>query len=76
MRLFPLFLRERVGVRVTAESAGAADLSGDGTVAMAALLMLLAAWGTDPGGPPDFDGDGNVGTSDLLELLGNWGTCP
>ncbi len=40
------------------------------------LLLLLAAWGTDPGGPPDFDGDGTVGITDLLELLANWGPCP
>lgn len=53
-----------------------ADLDGDGNVGTADLLELLAAWGTDPGGPPDFDGDGNVGTSDLLYLLSSWGPCP
>ena len=42
---------------------------------MSDLLILLAAWGTDPGGPPDFDDDGNVGVSDLLFLLGEWGPC-
>jgi hypothetical protein len=52
------------------------DLDGDDNVGTADLLDLLAAWGTDPGGPPDFDGDGNVGTSDLLYLLSNWGPCP
>ena len=51
------------------------DLDGSGTVGTADLLMLLGAWGTDPGGPPDFDGDGSVGTTDLLELLANWGPC-
>ncbi|MHC4128990.1 MAG: hypothetical protein ACYS1E_07595 [Planctomycetota bacterium] len=40
------------------------------------LLVLLSAWGTDPGGSPDFDGDGDVGITDLLELLTNWGPCP
>ncbi len=54
----------------------ACDLDGDGTVGTTDLLLLLGAWGLDPGGPPDFDGDGNVGTSDLIELLGNWGPCP
>ncbi len=53
-----------------------ADLDGSGSVGILDLLMLLAAWGTNPGGPPDFDGDGSVGILDLLELLANWGDCP
>ncbi len=52
-----------------------ADLDGDGSVGILDLLALLAAWGTDPGGPPDFDGDGTVGILDLLTLLANWGPC-
>ncbi len=52
------------------------DLDGDGSVSTVDLLDLLAAWGTDPGGPPDFDGDNNVSTPDLLILLANWGPCP
>ncbi|MHC4413949.1 MAG: hypothetical protein ACYS0G_01560 [Planctomycetota bacterium] len=52
------------------------DLDGSGGVGIADLLALLAAWGTDPGGPPDFDGDGNVGINDLLALLAHWGPCP
>ncbi|MHC4414988.1 MAG: hypothetical protein ACYS0G_06875 [Planctomycetota bacterium] len=52
------------------------DLDGDDRVGIADLLALLAAWGTDPGGPPDFDGDGMVGIGDLLALLTNWGACP
>ncbi len=52
-----------------------ADLDGDDTVGILDLLALLAAWGTDPGGPPDFDGDGTVGILDLLTLLANWGPC-
>ena len=52
------------------------DLDGTGTVGILDLLALLAAWGSDPGGPPDFDGDGNVGIFDLLALLANWGWCP
>ncbi|MHC4414031.1 MAG: hypothetical protein ACYS0G_01975, partial [Planctomycetota bacterium] len=51
------------------------DLDGSGSVGIADLLALLAAWGTDPGGPPDFNGDGTVGISDLLALLANWGPC-
>ena len=52
-----------------------ADLNGDGSVGILDLLALLAAWGTDPGGPPDFNGDGIVGILDLLTLLANWGRC-
>ncbi|MHC4414589.1 MAG: hypothetical protein ACYS0G_04830 [Planctomycetota bacterium] len=52
------------------------DLDGDGSVGVADLLQLLAAWGSDPGGPPDFDGDGFVGVTDLVALLGAWGECP
>ncbi|MCH8345154.1 MAG: FG-GAP repeat protein [Planctomycetes bacterium] len=51
------------------------DLDGTGGVGILDLLALLAAWGTDPGGPPDFDGDGTVGILDLLALLANWGPC-
>ena len=53
-----------------------ADLDGTGDVGILDLLALLAAWGSDPGGPPDFDGDGNVGILDLLALLAVWGPCP
>ena len=52
------------------------DLDSSGTVGILDLLALLAAWGSDPGGPPDFDGDGTVGILDLLTLLANWGPCP
>jgi hypothetical protein len=53
-----------------------ADLDGDGSVGVVDFLVLLAQWGTDPGGPPDFDGDGTVGMSDFLVLVGDWGPCP
>ena len=52
-----------------------ADLDGDGYIGASDLLILLAAWGTDPGGPPDLDGNGNVGAEDLLSLLADWGPC-
>ena len=51
------------------------DLNDDLVVSAKDLLILLALWGTDPGGPPDFDDDGNVGTADLLILLSAWGPC-
>ena len=62
-------------VEITVEIECPADLDGDGNVGILDLLALLAAWGTDPGGPPDFDGDGTVGILDLLTLLANWGPC-
>ena len=59
----------------TCGSGCAEDVSGDGSVGVEDLLILLSAWGTDPGGPPDFDGDGDVGVNDFLALLANWGPC-
>ncbi len=52
------------------------DLDFDGAVGITDFLALLAAWGTDPGGPPDFNSNGLVEILDFLELLANWGTCP
>ncbi|MHC4591059.1 MAG: hypothetical protein ACYTAQ_17525 [Planctomycetota bacterium] len=51
------------------------DLDGGG-VGISDFLVLLAHWGTDPGGPPDFDADGAVGVTDFLLMLANWGPCP
>jgi hypothetical protein len=50
----------------------AADLTGDGVVAVSDLLILLGAWGT-PGG--DVTGDGATDVADLLALLAAWGSC-
>jgi hypothetical protein len=59
----------------TPENVG--DLNGDGIVAVADLLVLLASWGPCPSPPgpcpADLDGDGSVGITDLLIQLGNWG---
>ena len=52
-----------------------ADTSGSGAIDVPDLLTLLAAWGTNPGGPPDLDGDGIVAVPDLLALLAMWGPC-
>ena len=54
----------------------AADLDGDGTVGINDFLILLAAWGPNPGHPADLDGDGTVGINDFLSLLEQWGACP
>ena len=52
-----------------------ADFDGNGNVAVADLLVLIAAWG--PGtGPEDLNGNGMVNVADLLLLIGAWGACP
>jgi Tol biopolymer transport system component len=51
------------------------DLDDDGNVGVQDFLTLLAAWGTNPGGPPDLNNDGEVGILDLLDLLAGWGPC-
>ena len=51
------------------------DINGDGTVDVADLLDLLAAWGATSG-PADINGDGIVDVADLLLLLAAWGPCP
>ena len=57
----------------TQQCAATADLDGDCNVGSTDLLILLVAWGPNPGHPADFDEDGNVGASDLLVLLVGWG---
>jgi len=52
-----------------------ADINGDGTVDVADLLELIAAWGHS-NSPADVNNDGLVDVSDLLELVGSWGICP
>jgi hypothetical protein len=57
-----------------------ADLTGDGVVDGADLLVLLSDWGACPDSPSscpaDLNGDGVVDGSDLLALLAAWGPCP
>ena len=67
---------EEIGVLANPDNTCPWDLNGNETVDPTDLLLLLGAWGKNPGHPADFDGDGNVGTSDLIALLGNWGPCP
>ena len=52
------------------------DIDGDGSADVPDLLILLGAWGPNPGHPADFDDSGYVGLTDLLAMLGNWGPCP
>jgi hypothetical protein len=51
------------------------DINNNGVVDVADFLILLGAWGPNPGHPADLDGDGIVGVTDMLLLLGNWGVC-
>ncbi len=65
--------------RVSIDTAGpccSGDIDADGTVGVADLLVLLAAWGPNAGHPADLDHDGTVGLTDLLALLAAWGGCP
>jgi hypothetical protein len=50
------------------------DLSGDGIVGAADLVVFLGLFGCNANcGAPDLDGDGLVGVSDLVILLGSIG---
>ena len=52
-----------------------ADLSGDGLVGAADLVVFLGQFGCMANcGGPDLDGDGLVGVSDLVILLGEIGS--
>ncbi|MHC5114419.1 MAG: hypothetical protein ACYTGP_08340 [Planctomycetota bacterium] len=57
-----------------------ADLSGNGMVDAADLLLLLAVWGpcADPPAecPEDLSGNGEVDFADILEVIAAWGPCP
>jgi hypothetical protein len=54
----------------------AADVDGSGTVNIADLLAVIAAWGPSSGGnPADVNGDGVVNITDLLAVIAAWGPC-
>lgn len=61
---------------VTAAPTCPEDLDCDGAVSITDLLILLGAWGSNPGHPADLDGDDQVAILDLLDLLAAWGPCP
>jgi len=48
------------------------DINEDRFVNVVDLLLLLQAWGPNPGHPADLNEDDVVNTEDLLILLGNW----
>lgn len=58
-----------------AQAACPEDLDGDNQVRVSDLIILLGAWGPNPGHLADFDGDGQVRVPDLIILLAAWGIC-
>ena len=50
------------------------DIDGDGTVAVADILIMIGGWGGNDE-TLDLDGDGSVGVGDLLILIAAWGPC-
>ena len=53
-----------------------ADVNKDSSVNVTDLLLLLGAWGPNPGHAADINDDDNVNVTDLLSLLAAWGACP
>lgn len=51
------------------------DLTGDGTVTLADIVVVLASWGDCAECPADLTGDGTVDVSDLMAILDGWGPC-
>ncbi len=63
-------------VTVLCGSACPGDIDFSGAVGVPDLLILLAAWGPNPGHVADLDFDGVVAVPDLLIVLAGWGPCP
>lgn len=69
------FWIEQLEVAARSEEPVLGDLTGDGSIGVADLLILLSQWGACPDPkncPADLTNDGSVGVLDLLLLLGNW----
>ncbi len=63
-------------VTVLCGAACPGDIDFDGVIGVPDLLILLAAWGPNPGHAADLDFDGVVAVPDLLTVLSGWGPCP
>ncbi|MBT4531146.1 MAG: hypothetical protein HOC27_08065, partial [Phycisphaerae bacterium] len=63
-----------VRIEITSATSCPEDFDGNGIVAVADILYLIAGWG---GNDPvlDLDGNGTVGVSDILQLIAAWGPC-
>jgi hypothetical protein len=70
----PIFLADNAVVTV-APALCPADVSHDGIVNVADLLMVINNWGPS-GGPADINADGMVNVADLLAVINSWGACP
>ncbi|MCI0365821.1 MAG: hypothetical protein L0Y44_14400 [Phycisphaerales bacterium] len=53
-----------------------ADISGDGIINVADLLLVIGSWGAGAGSPADINDDGVVNVVDLLAVISAWGACP
>ena len=51
------------------------DLTGDGSVGVDDLLLVLLEWGYCPWCDTELTGDGRVDIDELLQLIGDWGAC-
>ena len=51
-----------------------ADVTGDGTVSVKDILLIIATFG-QAGGAGDIDGSGMVDVADLLIVIDGWGDC-
>ncbi|MHC5115299.1 MAG: hypothetical protein ACYTGP_12825 [Planctomycetota bacterium] len=53
------------------------DLSGNGQVDFADILVIISAWGPcPPDCPEDLSGNGQVDFADILVVISAWGPCP
>ncbi len=51
-----------------------ADITGDGMINVADLLLVITNWGSVGAG--DINHSGTVDVGDLLMVITNWGLCP
>ena len=64
-----------VNLTITMPAPCPADLNGDDVVNVLDLIVMLGAWGPNPGDPAELNGDNTVNVLDLILLLGAWGVC-
>ena len=52
-----------------------ADITGDGTVNVEDLLLVISEWQCTGTCQADINGDGTVDVGDLLLVIASWGNC-
>jgi dockerin type I repeat protein len=70
-----IFTDGTVGICTGKNALASGDASGDGTVNIVDLLIVISSWGACSNGEPcpaDFNADGVVNVADLLIVLSNW----